>query len=206
MTTEPKTKWTIEADYYQTCNCDYGCPCEFEAPPTTGFCEAIGAYKITKGNHGDVSLDGLGFAFALHSPKAIHEGDLTVVLIFDERADEAQRESLLKITTGQEGGMPFEILVQLVGKLIDPIYAPFEFNADGENSSVKIGDFASMAFEPIKNPITGDPESMRIEREIGFIFASADVVAAKEGKISIDGLDFSYPDKSGFVTTVNYSN
>jgi hypothetical protein len=206
MTTEVKTKWAIEADYYQACNCDYGCPCEFEAPPTMGFCDGLIAYKITKGHHGDVSLDGLGFAVGLHSPGALHEGNLTVVLIFDERADEAQRESLLKITTGQEGGMPFEIIVQLVGTLLDPIYAPFEFNADGQNSSVKIGDIASMAFEPIKNPVTGEPESVRIEHETGFIFQGADVVSAKEGKISIDGLDFSYPDKSGFVTTVNYSN
>ena len=206
MTTEAKTKWAIEADYYQTCNCDYGCPCEFQAPPTKGFCDGIGAYKITKGHHGDVSLDGLGFAFGLHAPKAIHEGNLTVVLIFDERADEAQRESLLKITTGQEGGMPFEILVQLVGKLIDPIYAPFEFNNAGHNSSVKIGDIVSMAFEPIKNPVTGEPESSRVEHDTGFLFQAADVVSAKEGKITIDGLDFSNPDKSGFVTTVNYSN
>ncbi len=206
MTTEVKTSWAIEADYYQSCNCDYGCPCEFQATPTMGFCDGIGAYKITKGNHGDVSLDGLGFAFGLHSPGALHEGNLTVVLIFDERADEAQRESLLKITTGQEGGMPFEILVQLVGKLIDPIYAPFEFNNAGHNSSVKIGDIVSMAFEPIKNPITGEPELSRVEHETGFIFQGADVVSAKEGKISIDGLDFSNPDKSGFVATVNYSN
>ena len=206
MTTEVKTKWAIEADYYQTCNCDYGCPCEFQAPPTKGFCDGIGAYKITKGHHGDVSLDGLGFAFGLHAPKAIHEGNLTVVLIFDERADEAQRESLLKITTGQEGGMPFEIIVQLVGKLIDPIYAPFEFNNAGQNSTVKIGDIVSMAFEPIKNPVTGEPESSRVEHDTGFLFQAADVVSAKEGKITIDGLDFSNPDKSGFVTTVNYSN
>ena len=102
--------------------------------------------------------------------------------------------------------MPFEIIVQLVGTLLDPIYAPFEFNADGRNSSVKIGDFMSMVFEPIKNPVTGEPELTRIEHETGFIFRGADVVSAKEGKISIDGLDFSYPDKAGFVTTVNYSN
>ena len=153
-----------------------------------------------------MSLDGLGFAFALHSPAALHEGNLTVALIFDERANEAQREALLKITTGQDGGMPFEIIVQLVGTLLDPIYASFDFNAAGQNSSVKIGDFASLAFEPIKNPVTGEPESMRLEHETGFLFKGADIVSAKEGKISIDGLDFSYPDKAGFVTTVNYSN
>ena len=57
-----------------------------------------------------MTLDGLGFAVALHAPGAIHKGNLTLVLIFDERADEAQRESFLKITTGQEGGTPFEII------------------------------------------------------------------------------------------------
>ena len=34
MTTGAKVKWTMEADYLQACNCDYGCPCEFQAPPT----------------------------------------------------------------------------------------------------------------------------------------------------------------------------
>ena len=42
MTTQ--VKWTMEADYLQACNCDYGCPCEFEAPPTQGYCEGIGAW------------------------------------------------------------------------------------------------------------------------------------------------------------------
>src|SRR5690348_15511320 len=53
------TKWWLEADYLQACNCDYGCPCEFEAPPTEGFCEGLGAWRISKGKYGDVSLDGL---------------------------------------------------------------------------------------------------------------------------------------------------
>ena len=34
-------KWSLEADYLQGCNCDYGCPCEFEAPPTEGLCEGL---------------------------------------------------------------------------------------------------------------------------------------------------------------------
>jgi len=90
--------------------------------------------------------------------------------------------------------------------LIDPIYTSFEFNANGEHSSVKLGDIGLIELEPIKNPVTGDPESMRLEHATGFIFKGADIVAAKEGKLKIDGLDFSYPDKAGFVTTINYSN
>lgn len=41
MATQNTAKWTIEGDYYQTCSCDYGCPCQFQAPPTQGFCADV---------------------------------------------------------------------------------------------------------------------------------------------------------------------
>jgi hypothetical protein len=64
----------------------------------------------------------------------------------------------------------------------------------------------SFAFEPIKNPVTGQPESVRVEHETGFLFKGADVVSAKECKSSVGGLSFSWPDKAGFVTQVKYGN
>ena len=50
-------EWRIRGTELAHCNCDYGCPCEFSAPPTRGFCEGTGAWKITKGNYGGLSLD-----------------------------------------------------------------------------------------------------------------------------------------------------
>ena len=47
MATETTTKWRMNAEYLQACNCDYGCPCEFQAPPTQGHCDGIGAWRIT---------------------------------------------------------------------------------------------------------------------------------------------------------------
>src|SRR5207245_1180106 len=88
--TTPKVKWQIEGDYLQACNCDYGCPCEFEAPPTKGFCQGLGAWRITSGTLDKVSLNGLGFGFVAHWPKAIHEGNGTVQLLFDEKASKEQ--------------------------------------------------------------------------------------------------------------------
>src|SRR5438874_10174439 len=94
------TKWKFEADFWQACNCDYGCPCEFEAPPTKGFCQGLGAWRITSGTLGKVSLNGLGFGFVAHWPKAIHEGNGTVQLLFDEKASKEQRDALLQIASG----------------------------------------------------------------------------------------------------------
>lgn len=203
---ETKTKWSIEADYLQACNCDYGCPCEFSAPPTKGFCDGMGAWRITRGNYGGVKLDGLGVAFAAHWPKAIHEGGGTCGLLFDERANPQQRAALLQICSGQAGGMPFEIIVTTFSKLLEPQYLPFKFNFNGRNSSVQIGQAMNVAVEPIKNPVTGEPESVRIEHATGFIFKHAECVSAARMDVQVGELQFSYPNKAAFVTQIKYGN
>jgi len=201
-----QTKWSLEADFLQACNCDYGCPCEFSAPPTRGFCEGTGVWRIIKGSYGDVALDGLAVAFAAHWPKAIHEGDGTLALFIDERASTQQRDAILTICSGKAGGLPFEILATTFSKVLDPIFAPIQFNLNGRDSSVRIGDALSIALEPIKNPVTWEPESVRVEYATGFIFKSAEAVSGKECRVNIPGLNFSWPDKAGFVTRINYSN
>ena len=156
MTTQ-QIKWTIEADYLQACNCDYGCPCEFEAPPTQGNRQGAGAWRINRGSFGDVSLDGLGLGFALHSPAALHLGNITLALFVDERANQQQRDALIQIASGKAGGNPFDIIASLISNLSGPHFVRSQFNLQGRNSSGKMGDAASMAFEPVKNPVTGEP-------------------------------------------------
>jgi hypothetical protein len=201
-----KTKWIIEADYLQACNCDYGCPCEFSAPPTLGFCEGMGAWRINKGSYGDVKLDGLGFAFAARWPKAIHEGNGTVQLFFDERANPQQRDALLQIASGQQGGLPFEIIVTTFSKIQEPMFVPLQFNLNGRNSSVRVGSSMDVATEPIKNPVTGEAESVSINHGTGFIFQQAECVSARELRVSVGELNFSWPNKAAFVTQIKYNN
>lgn len=206
MSNGTKVKWAVDADFLQACNCDFGCPCEFSAPPTRGFCEGVGAWRINKGNYGATKLDGLALAFAAHWPKAIHEGNGTVCLFFDERANPQQREALLQIASGKAGGMPFELIVTTFSKIMEPRYVPFTFNLNGRTSSVRLGSFMSAATAPIKNPVTGEPESVRVEHATGFIFKEAEAVAAEECRVDVEGMKFSWPNKAGFVTKVRYSN
>ena len=60
--------WEIHAIQVTNCNCDYGCPCQFNALPTYGTCEAAEGIKINKGFYGDVSLDGLTVAMIASGP------------------------------------------------------------------------------------------------------------------------------------------
>src|SRR5919202_371317 len=197
-------KWFFDADYLQACNCDYGCPCEFSARPTEGFCEGIGVWKIERGKFDNVSLDGLGLAFAAKWPGAIHEGNGTVCLFVDERANEQQRAALLDIGSGKAGGLPFEILATTFTTLLDPQFVPFDVNVDGLQSTARLGENFRIALEPIKNPVTREPEQVAVNHGTGFIFKSAECASAREGSVDVAGMKFSYPDKASFVARINY--
>ena len=201
-----KAKWNFEADFIQACNCDYGCPCEFSAPPTRGNCEGMVAWKITNGKFNDTPLDGLGMALAVSWPKAIHEGNGIAVMYIDERADAAQRDALAQIASGKPGGLPFEIVVMTFAAVHGPRFVPITFQINGRNSAVKVGDVMQVRTEPIKNPVTGDPEAVRVEHSTGFIFKSAECVSAAEMRVTAGEVNFSWPNKAAFVTRVQYAN
>lgn len=79
------------------CNCAWGCPCQFNSLPTHGNCQAVAAVDIEEGLHGETQLSGLRIAMIVAWPGPIHEGRGQVIPIVDERADEKQRDALLRI-------------------------------------------------------------------------------------------------------------
>src|SRR6185369_9448091 len=102
--------------------------------------------------------------------------------------------------------MPFEIIVTTFSKILDPQYVPFKFNFNGRNSSVQIGNLMSVAVEPIKNPVTGEPESVRVEHGTGFVFKEAECVSAATMDVKAGELKFAWPGKAAFVSQVKYAN
>ena len=79
--------WRVRGPEIANCNCDWGCPCQFNALPTRGNCRAMTAMRIDEGHFGDVSLSGLGWVGMFAWPKAIHEGGGEALVVIDERAD-----------------------------------------------------------------------------------------------------------------------
>ena len=39
--------WRLEGEWLKNCNCAYGCPCEFNAKPTQGYCKGFPGMRIT---------------------------------------------------------------------------------------------------------------------------------------------------------------
>jgi hypothetical protein len=162
-------KWRIEGHVIVSCNCDYGCPCNFNALPTKGKCEGGWTWHLTEGNFGEVSLDGLHFSLEVNWPAAIHEGNGEALFLVDERASAQQRPAIETLVGGTAGG-PWQVLRRTIATLHGPQFVPYEFRADGYHSSVRAGDVMLVEMEPVRNRVTQAEAHPRIVLPQGFIF------------------------------------
>lgn len=174
------TPWEIEGRELINCNCSYGCPCQFNALPNKGFCEAIGAIAVDRGYYGDIRLDGLKIAMAFKWPGPIHEGRGKGQPIVDAAANEAQREALLRIMTGQDTdpfATMFAVFATTLEKAFDPIFTPIEFevDVDARRGRVRVRDVLSIDGRPILNPVTGAEHRVRIDLPGGFEYEIAEI-------------------------------
>ncbi|HET7603305.1 MAG TPA: DUF1326 domain-containing protein [Gemmatimonadales bacterium] len=135
------------------CNCDWGCPCNFNAPPSKGHCEGGWIWAIDSGNVDDVAVDGLAVAVFADWPGAIHEGGGKAAAYIDERANEAQRAALSRVLRGEAGG-PWAIFINTY-ELAGPHLAPFQLEVAGLASQATVGGVAELQMDSIRNPVSG---------------------------------------------------
>lgn len=174
--------WRLEGEWMKNCNCAFGCPCDFNAPPTQGYCKGLVAMRIAKGHFEGTRLDGLCFAITVDFPGALHEGNGTIQPIIDERATPEQRQALFDIFSGKHSaeGTLFQIFSLIVTKIHDPVFAPFEFSfdKDGRVARLVARGVLETDVEPIKNPVTGAPHRIQVVMPEGFEHRAAEIASA----------------------------
>jgi hypothetical protein len=174
------TNWAIKAREFLHCNCDYGCPCQFNSRPTKGDCRGVLGLDIEQGHHGNTKLDGLKVAAVVSWPGAIHEGHGSIQPIVDERATPQQREALLRIMSGldtEPGATIFQVFSATYEKVHDPIFKAIELNIDveGRRATLKVPNIIDGRGEPIRNPVTGLDHQVLINLPKGFEYTTAEV-------------------------------
>jgi hypothetical protein len=203
--------WAIEGEWFKNCNCDPGCPCDFNQAPTHGQCEGVIAMRIDKGHYGDVSLDGLKFAGAAWWPGRIEEGNGHIVPIVDETANDEQRQALLTIFSGQAGGTLFEIFSAVCPHVQEPIFAPidFEFDIDSRTGHLKVGEVIESSVETLRGIDPPDPYRILVQIPDGFEYTGpnneAETALAKTLKVSVGGkLDYEHTDSHSSMAFVKH--
>jgi hypothetical protein len=167
--------WSISGQYFETCNCDFVCPCitgQMTVRPSKGSCAFAMAMQVERGSFGTVPLEGVAFIVLGFTPAEMGKGNWSVGLVIDERATAEQRDAITAIASGAAGG-PMAPLSGLIGKFLGAEQAPIRFERNGIKFTVKAGNLVDMAAEgamgidpaatePMFIDNTGHPVSSRL--------------------------------------------
>jgi hypothetical protein len=174
-----QTEWMIRGPEIVACNCDYSCPCQFNALPTDGTCRAAFAMQIDEGRHATVKLDGLRWAFVVAWPGAIHQGHGEFLPIVDERATPEQRVAIHRIITGQDtepGATYFQVFNSMCDTVHPPLFSEIHFEADLDSCEghFSVPDLVQTKTHAIRNPVTGKIHHPKVSIRAGFEFTEAE--------------------------------
>jgi hypothetical protein len=85
--------------------------------PTYDICTGMVGFNIDKGHCDDTSLDGLSVIATFYFPRAIHHGEGVMQPIIDERANDAQKDALFYIMSGED--QPIGTMFQIFSVIIE---------------------------------------------------------------------------------------
>lgn len=191
MTTRSQSRWELRGTVLISCNCDYGCPCNFNAPPSPGYCHGHWTWHVDEGRFGDTALDDLNFTIAVKWPGAIHEGDGVALFLVDERANDAQREVIDTLVSGDVGG-PWGVLAWTWPTVHGPHAVGYEIELAGVSSRVKAGEHLELEMEPIRNLVTGAEVHPGAILPEGLIFKEGAFGSSKTFRVS-NGIEYEHP-------------
>jgi hypothetical protein len=203
--------WSFEGEYFENCNCTIACPCVFSTQaaftsmPTEGACEVIFAFHIDRGTYGDVTLDDLNVCMAARTPGPMLEGNWSVALYVDERADPDQQQALQAIFSGQAGGT-MGAFAPLIGEVLGAKSVPIRYSVDNTRRSVEIPDFMHVAVHPIPSAMGPNAEMVAVNAHP---FAPAGVVMAvgdDNSTWSDYGMKWDNSGRNGHYAPVHWSN
>ena len=197
------TDWTLRGTVAVACNCDYGCPCNFNALPSKGKCEGGWTWHVADGALGETSLAGLTFSILVNWPGAIHEGDGEALILVDERANEGQQQAIAKLVSGDFGG-PWGVLAWTWPTVHGPKLVPYDIDLSGLEWRVKAGDSLEVEATTIKNPVTGAEVHPGAVLPEGVIFKRGDFGASKVFSVR-DGISFEHPGQYTAIAEFDYA-
>lgn len=194
--------WKLDGTYFEACNCDVACPCVFLSAPTPGECTVLIGWHINQGSFGDVALDGLNVALAVHSPGHMLEVKWKAALYLDETADQSQTEVLTQIFAGQAGGHPAR-LGSHIGEVLGVTSVAIDYQANGKQRSINIAGIAEAEIEAMEGQ--GGAE-ITVENHPLCIAPGYPAVTAKSKKLSYQdhGLNWDISEKNGFFSPFAY--
>jgi hypothetical protein len=203
--------WAIEGEYFENCNCAVACPCIFStnppfvSEPTEGACEVAFAFRIDQGSFGETALDGLTAAMIARTPGPMGEGNWSVALYVDDRADQSQQAAIQAIFSGAAGGT-MGAFAPLIGEVLGITTAPITYSVDGKRRSVSIPGIMNAAVRPIASAM-GEEAEMVAKNAHPFNPEGVVMAVGEPGSTWSDyGMHWDNSGKNGHYAPIRWSN
>jgi hypothetical protein len=163
------------------------------------------AFAVDEGQRDGVDLAGVKVGVAVMWPGAIHDGDGKMAAFIDAENDD-QREAIVKILTGEDGGMPWEILAATISDIRGPFFETIEIEDNGTDSKWRVGDKVAVEMETFKNPVTGEPNEVHTVIPTGFLFKDGLVCNTKTNRADVEDVSFDHAGNNAYYSHVEWSN
>lgn len=196
------TAWRLNGTVLIACNCDFGCPCNFNARPSRGDCEGGWIWMITDGEVDGVRLDGLGLAVFADWPGAIHEGGGRAACYVDERADDGQRAALARVLRGELGG-PWGVFIKTY-ELAGPEPARFDVTLAEHGSRATIDSILELELQAIRNPVTQAEVHPEVVLPEGLVVKRGSMAASKVFRVK-GGVEYDHSGQYAAFGSFAYS-
>jgi hypothetical protein len=144
-------KYTLTGTLLEACNCGVLCPCWIGEDPDNGYCNAIVAYHIDKGEIQGIDVSGMNIMAVVHIPgNVLTPASWKVIQLIDERATPEQLQALGDAFGGKLGG-PLADLAGLVGEVLGVYQVPIDHQLQGGAGTVTVGNKVKAVMVPYKS-------------------------------------------------------
>jgi hypothetical protein len=199
--------WRISGTYLEFCNCQPGCGCNFVGSPNSpeGNCEALLGHRIERGSLDGADLAGTEVVWALWWPGAIHDRGGHGHAYVDCESDE-QFEAAGRIWRGEEGYSFFEIFNSTLEEPSAVDRATIDMTVDGKNSRLSVDGVAEGVMTPLRSPVGGEENDVRIVKPGGFIWKEGAIGQSERLRVELPEMSFDVSGRHTVFADFDYAS
>src|SRR5262245_49368943 len=201
------TAWHVAGNHIELCSCAPGCDCNFRGVPNSpeGNCEAFVCAVIDDGAADEVDLSNTRVAWALWWPGAIHAKGGRGHAFVDCETDE-QFAALRTIWRGEAGYEFFEIFNSTFDEPTAVDRATVDATVDGRRSTFSVSGVGSGTMEPLRNPVTGAENNVRIVKPDAFIWKDGAIGQGTRLHVDIPEMSFDLSGRHAVVGAFDWAS
>jgi hypothetical protein len=189
--------YRLEGTYMESCSCEVACPCgasNLLLPATYDRCTVLLAFHVESGEVDGVDVSGATVAMLADTPKQMTDGNWRVGLVLDDERTDEQRDRLVSVFSGEQGG-PAGMFAPLVGELLGVESMSVSFADDGRRHSYRAGDGIDLEIEDFAGAEDGSVMTLNgIGHPAGSTLALAQTT---KGTISAFGIELDTTGRNG---------